>query len=100
MVWSVRYTHTKVTRTKGYFTHDKNGGGDNLHTTDHICEMMELLVDHIFVRVRECFFGQVIGNRMRTNCAPLLGNIFFHSYENEFLDNMIKKWPEETCQVI
>ena len=27
---------------------------------------------------------------MRTNCAPLLADPFLHSYENEFLDNMIR----------
>ena len=29
---SVRYTHIKVTRAKGYFTHDINSGGDNMYT--------------------------------------------------------------------
>ena len=27
---------------------------------------------------------------MGTNCAPLLADLFFYSYENEFLDNMIR----------
>ena len=27
---------------------------------------------------------------MRTNCAPLLADLFLYSYENEFLDNMIR----------
>ena len=29
---SVTYTHIKVTRAKGYFTHDINGGGDAMYT--------------------------------------------------------------------
>ena len=33
---SVRYTHIKVTRAKGYFTHDINGGGDIMYTADSI----------------------------------------------------------------
>ena len=28
---------------------------------------------------------------MRTNCAPLLADLFLYSYENEFLDKLIKK---------
>ena len=28
---------------------------------------------------------------MRTNCAPLLANLFLYSYENEFLDKLIKE---------
>ena len=27
---------------------------------------------------------------MGTNCAPLLADLFLYSYENEFLDNIIK----------
>ena len=63
---SVRYTHIIVTGTKGYFTHDINGGGDNMHTADNI-----------FVQFGGRLFRQVIGIAMGTNCAPLLAN-FFH----------------------
>ena len=35
-------------------------------------------------------FRQVIGIPMGTNCAPLLADLFLYSYENEFLDNMIR----------
>ena len=27
---------------------------------------------------------------MGTNCAPLLADLFLYSFENEFLDNMIR----------
>ena len=87
---SVRYTHIKVTRSKGYFTHDVNGSGDNKHTADNICKMIEFLIDNIFVKFRGCLFRQVIGIRMGTNCAPLLADLFLYLNENEFLDNMIR----------
>ena len=35
---SARCTHIKVTRSKGYFTHDINGSGDNMYTADNICK--------------------------------------------------------------
>ena len=35
-------------------------------------------------------FRQVIGIPVGTNCAPLLADLFLYSYENEFLDNMIR----------
>ena len=35
-------------------------------------------------------FRQVIGIPVETNCAPLLADLFLHSYENEFLDSMIR----------
>ena len=46
---SVRYTHIKVTRGQGYFTHDINGSGDKMYTADNICKMNEFLIDNIFV---------------------------------------------------
>ena len=84
---SARYTHIKVMRAKGYFTHDINGSGGNMYTPDNICKMTEFLIDNIFVQFRG---RQVIGIPMGTNCTPLLADLFFCSYENEFLDNMIR----------
>ena len=46
---SVRYTHIKVTRAKGYFAHDINGDG-NMYTADNICKMIGFLIDNIFVQ--------------------------------------------------
>ena len=36
-------------------------------------------------------FRQMVGIPMGTNCAPLLADLFLYSYENEFLDKLIKK---------
>ena len=38
----------------------------------------------------ELSLSTVIGIPMGTNCAPLLADLFLYSYENEFLDNMIR----------
>ena len=86
----VRYTHIKVTRAQGYFTHNVNGSGDNMCTVHNICKMIKFLIDNIFVQFGGLLFRQVIGIPMGTNCAPLLADLFLYSYENEFLDNMIK----------
>ena len=80
---SVRYTHIKVTRAKGYFTHDINSGGDNTYTADNMCKMIELLIDSIFVQFEGRLLGQVIGIQVGTNCAPLLADLFLYSNENE-----------------
>ena len=58
---SVRYAYIKLTRAKGYFTHDINGGRDNMFTADSICEMIEFLIDNIFVQFGGRLFRQVIG---------------------------------------
>ena len=73
-----------------YIFHDINGGGDNMFTADSICKMIEFLIDNIFVQFGGRLFRQVIGIPMGTNCAPLLADLFLYSYENEFLDNMIR----------
>ena len=73
---SVRYTHIKGTRAKGYFTHDINGGGDNMYTADNIYKMIEFLINNIFVQFGGRLFCQVIGIPMGTNCAPLLSGLF------------------------
>ena len=49
---SVRYTHIKVTRAKGYFTHDINGG---MYTADNICKMVEFLTDNILCSLEGVF---------------------------------------------
>ena len=65
-------------------------GGDGMYTADNICRMIEFLIDNIFVQFGGHLFCQVIGIPMGTNCAPLLADLFLYSYENEFLDNMIR----------
>ena len=75
---SVRYTHIKVMRAQGYFTHDINGGGENMYTPDNICKMIEFLIDNIFVQFGGRLFCQVIGIPVGTNCAPLLANLFLY----------------------
>ena len=87
---SARYTHIKVTRSKGHFTHNINGNGDSKYTADKICKMFEIFIDTIFVQSGGCLFRQLIGIPMGTNCAILLADLFLYSYENEFLYNMIR----------
>ena len=37
------------------------------------------------------FFRQMVGIPMGTNCVPLLADLFLYSYENEFLDKLVKE---------
>ena len=52
--------------------------------------MIDFLFDNIFVQFGGGLFRQVIGTPLGTNCAPLLADLFLYSYENEFLDNIIR----------
>ena len=53
--------------------------------------MTEFLVDNIYVRFGGQLFRQMVGILMGTNCAPLLADLFLYSYENKFLDKLIKE---------
>ena len=61
-----------------------------MYTADNICKVIEFLIDNIFLQYGGRLFHPVIGIPMGTNCAPLLADLFLYSYENEFLDNMMK----------
>jgi hypothetical protein len=52
--------------------------------------MMEFLIDNIFVEFGVHNFQQTIGISMGINCAPLLVDLFPNSYEDEFMQNLIK----------
>ena len=87
---ATRYTHIKVGRNKSYFTNDPLNG-DNKYTANDICKMIEFLVDNIYVGFGGQLFQQMVGIPIGTNCAPLLADVFLYSYENEFLDKLIKE---------
>ena len=53
--------------------------------------MIEFLVDNIYVRFDGQIFQQMVDIPMRTNCAPLLADLFLYSCENEFLDKLVKE---------
>jgi hypothetical protein len=55
-----------------------------------ICELLDYLIDNIFVKFGDKTFRQVIGIPMGTNCAPLLADLFLFAYESEFLTNLVK----------
>ena len=87
---ATRCTHIKVGRNKSYFTSDPSSG-DKKYTANDICKITEFLVDNIYVRFGGQLFRQMVGIPMGTNCAPLLADLFFYSYENEFLDKLINE---------
>ena len=87
---AIRYTHIKVGKNESYFTNDPLNG-DNKYTANDISKMIEFLVDNIYVGFGGQLFRQMVGIPMRTNCAPLLADLFLYSYENDFLDKLIKE---------
>ena len=87
-----QYTHIKDGRNKRYFTSNNNPlNGDNKYTASDICKTTEFLVDYINVRFSRQLFRHTVGIPMGTNCVPLLTDLFLYSYENKFLNKLIKE---------
>ena len=55
-----------------------------------IIDMLEFLIDNIFVIFGGRFFQQTIDIPMGTNCAPVLANLFLYSYEADFVRGLLK----------
>ena len=53
--------------------------------------MLEFLIDNIFVIFGGRVFQQTVGIPMGTNCAPLLADLFLYSYEEDFIQGLLKK---------
>ena len=64
--------------------------GKVCYTEKQVCDMLDFLIDNIFVTFGGAIFQQQVGIPMGTNCAPLLADLFLYSYETEFLQNLIK----------
>ena len=63
----------------------------NKFTEDQIIDMLNFLIDNIFVQFGGRDFQQAIGIPMGTNCAPLLADLFLHSYEADLLQSLLDK---------
>ena len=59
-------------------------------TCDDLCDMLSFLINNIYVIFGDTIMRQVIGIPMGTDCAPLLADLFLHSYEAKFLSDLIK----------
>ena len=55
-----------------------------------LCELIDWLIDNIFVTFGEKVFQQTIGIPMGTDCAPFLANLFCYSYEFKWIDDQVK----------
>jgi hypothetical protein len=58
---------------------------NNIHKQDEIIQMLDSLIDNIFVRFGWRVLQQTIGIPMCMNCAPLLADVFLDVYEADFL---------------
>ena len=55
-----------------------------------LCLAIDFLIDNIYVRFGSSVFRQVIGIPMGTNSAPLLADLFLHTFEYDFMVKTMK----------
>ena len=82
---SRRYKRLVVNGDRTFFTSEETSAGKKYNET-LICQMIDFLIDNIYIKIGNHLFRQRIGIPMGTNCAPLLASLFLCSYEVEFLD--------------
>ena len=78
-----------VNGDRTFFTNEETSAGKKYDETQ-ICQMIDFLIDNIYIKIHNHLFRQCIGIPMGTNCAPFLANLFLYSYEVEFLRAMKK----------
>ena len=89
-----RYKFLGLGREGLYFVKE-HSDSKNKYTEDDIVNMLEFLVDNIFVVFGGKVFQQIVGIPMGTNCAPLLADIFLYSYEAEFIQSLLSTGKEK-----
>jgi hypothetical protein len=77
-------------RDRSYFVKHYSDSTKKFLGTD-IFNMLEFLIDNIFVLFGGLVFQQRVGIPMGNNCAPLLADLFLYSYEAEFIKGLLKK---------
>ena len=50
-----------------------------------MCDVLNFLLDNIFIRFGTKLYRQVVGILMGTNCAPLVADLFLFCYKREFM---------------
>jgi len=85
-----RYKYIVIGWQSSYFVKEESKSTSK-YTEEEIIKMLEFLIDNIFVQCGGRVYQQTIGIPMGTNCAPLLADLFLHSYEADFIADLIKK---------
>ena len=72
-----------------YFVKDHSDSNKKFSETD--IQMLDFLIDNIFVTFGGRVFQQTVGIPMGTNCDPLLADLFLYYYEADFMQELLRK---------
>ena len=56
-----------------------------LWSCQKMCDALHYLLANIFIRFCSKLYRQIVGIPMRTNCAPLVADLFLFCYERDFM---------------
>ena len=84
-----KYKFLVIGKQDTYFVRHHSDSPYKYSETD-IKGMLGFLVDNIYVVFGDQVFQQTVGIPMGTNCAPLLADLFLHSYEAEFVQKLLR----------
>jgi hypothetical protein len=77
-------------RDRSYFVKRNHFDSTKKFYETDVINMLEFLIDNIFVIFGGRIFQQTIGIPMGTNCAPLLADLFRYSYEADVIQGLRK----------
>ena len=80
---SHRYKHFVVNGDRTFFSNEETSACKKYDETQ-IYQMIDFLIDNIYIKKGNHLFRQCIDIPMDTNCATLLANLFLYSYEVKF----------------
>ena len=81
-----------------FWTNDRKYAKYNYFSCRELCLAIDFLINDIYVRFGDSVFRQVIGIPMGTNSAPLLVDLFLHTFENDFMLRTMKQDMTKAAQ--
>ena len=79
-----------VGRDKFYFVNNHSDSTKKFSETE-IINMLEFFIENTFAMLSGRVFQKTVGIPMRTNCTPLLPDLFFYSCDVDFIQGLLKK---------
>ena len=74
-----------------FWTNDRKSSKYSYFSCRELCRAIDFLINNIYVRFGNTVFRQVIGIPMGTNSAPLLADLFLHTFEYDFMLKTMKQ---------
>ena len=79
-----------VGRDRFYFVKNHSHSTKKFSETE-IINMLEFFIENTFAMLSGRVFQKTVDIPMRTNCTPLLPDLFFYSYDVDFIHGLLNK---------